>query len=272
MPELTTSDGVKLHYEDLGSGPPIVFSAGWAMDGSWWRHQMGFASDHRLVVLDPRSQGESEKVVRGLRMGRQAADLRELFDALDLADVTLVAWSRSTSISLAYWELFGDHRLGRLVLIGVTPSMSKREDWEWGFMMDPVAFQSLIMADHEGVVRQVITDLLLTAPPSDEVETMVRNTMLTPPLAGARMLEDHGVIDWRDMLHTVTIPVLVCVGRYDRNAPLPAAEYVAEAVPNGQLAIFEKSAHAPFYEEPEEFNRVLEAFLAEGLGREEDRA
>jgi proline iminopeptidase len=65
---------------------------------------------------------------------------------------------------------------------------------------------------------------------------------------------------------------LVCVGRYDRNAPLPAAEYVAEAVPNGQLAIFEKSAHAPFYEEPEEFNRVLEAFLAEGLGREEDRA
>jgi pimeloyl-ACP methyl ester carboxylesterase len=47
---------------------------------------------------------------------------------------------------------------------------------------------------------------------------------------------------------------------------------VAEAVSNGQLAIFEKSAHAPFYEEPEEFNRVLEAFLAEGRGREEDRA
>ncbi|MGH8941877.1 MAG: alpha/beta fold hydrolase, partial [Acidimicrobiia bacterium] len=149
----------------------------------------------------------------------------------------------------------------RLVLIGVTPSMSKRPDWAWGFMMDPVAFQDLILADHEGVVRQVIADLLLTEPDSEEVEEMVRSTMLTPPLAGSKMLEDHGVIDWRDMLETITIPTLVCVGRFDRNAPLPAAEHVADAVPNGRLVVFEQSAHAPFYEEPEEFNRVLEEFL-----------
>ena len=261
MPELVTSDGVQLHYDDTGSGSPLVFTAGWAMDGSWWRHQVALAASHRIVVLDPRSQGQSEKVVRGLRMGRQAADLRELLDALELSDVTLVAHSRSTSIALAYWELFGAHRLSRLVLIGVTPSMSKREDWEWGYMMDPIAFQNLILDDHEAVVRQVITDLLLTAPPPEEVEEMVRNTMLTPPMAGARMLEDHGVIDWRDMLETITIPTLVCVGRFDRNAPLPAAEHVAESIPNGRLVIFEHSAHAPFYEEPEEFNRVLEAFV-----------
>ena len=90
---------------------------------------------------------------------------------------------------------------------------------------------------------------------------MVRNTMLTPPLAGARMLEDHGVIDWRDLLETITIPTLVCVGRFDRNAPLPAAEHVADSVRDGRLVVFEHSAHVPFYEESEEFNRVLEAFL-----------
>ena len=263
MPELVTSDGVHLHYEDIGSGSPLVFTAGWAMDGSWWRHQLPLATSHRTTVLDPRSQGQSEKVVRGLRMGRQAADLRELLDALDLCDVTLIAHSRSTSIALAYWELFGDHRLSRLVLIGVTPSMSRREDWEWGFMMDPNAFQNLILADHEGVVRQVIADLLLTEPDAEEVEEMVRNMMLTPPLAGARMLEDHGVIDWRDMLETISIPTLVCVGRYDRNAPLPAAEYVSTSVPNGSLVVFEHSAHAPFYEEPDRFNEVLERFIDE---------
>ena len=263
MNELVTGDGVQLHYEDTGSGSPLVFTAGWAMDGTWWRHQLPLAARHRLVVLDPRSQGQSEKVVRGLRMGRQAADLRELLDTLDLSDVTLVAHSRSTSIALAYWELFGAHRLGRLVLIGVTPSMSKRPDWAWGYMMDPVAFQDLILADHEGVVRQVIADLLLTEPEPEEVETMVRNTMLTPPLAGARMLEDHGVIDWRDMLETISIPTLVCVGRYDRNAPLPAAEHVASSVPQGQLVIFEHSAHAPFYEESDRFNEVLERFIDE---------
>lgn len=261
MPELVTSDRVQLHYEDTGIGSPLVFTAGWAMDGTWWRNQLPLATGHRIVILDPRSQGQSEKVVRGLRMGRQAADLRELLDTLDLSDVTLVAHSRSTSIALAYWELFGAHRLGRLVLIGVTPLMSKRPDWAWGYMMDPVAFQELILADHEGVVRQVIADMLLTDPEVEEVEELVRSTMLTPPLAGARMLEDHGVIDWRDMLETISIPTLVCVGRYDRNAPVPAAEHVANSVSQGQLVIFEHSAHAPFYEEPEEFNRALEAFL-----------
>jgi pimeloyl-ACP methyl ester carboxylesterase len=133
-------------------------------------------------------------------------------------------------------------------------------------MMDPVAFQDLILADHEGVVRQVVADLLLTEPDSEEVETMVRNTMLTPPLAGARMLEDHGVIDWRDMLATISIPTLVCVGRYDRNAPLPAAEHVANSVPQGRLVIFEHSAHVPFYEEPDRFNEVLERFIDENPG------
>ena len=263
MADLVTSDGVQLHYEETGSGSPVVFTAGWAMDGTWWRHQLPLATRHRIVVFDPRSQGQSEKVVRGLRMGRQAADLRELLDTLDLSDVTLVAHSRSTSIALAYWELFGAHRLSRLVLVGVTPSMSRRADWEWGFMMDPIAFQDLILADHEAVVRQVITDLLLTAPPPDEVEDMVRNTMLTPPLAGARMLEDHGVIDWRDMLETISIPTLVCVGRFDRNAPLPAAEHVAHSVQQGRLVIFEHSAHVPFYEEPDRFNEVLERFINE---------
>lgn len=270
MPRFTTSDDVELHYEDMGSGAPLVFAAGWALDGSWWRHQLPLADQYRVIVLDPRSQGRSEKVTRGLRMGRQAQDLRELLDRLELDDVTVVAWSRSTSVALAYWELFGAHRVGRFVLIGVTPSMSQRPDWQWGYMMDPNAFQELILADHKSVVRQVIADLLHIPPPPEEVEEMVRTTMLTPPLAGARMLEDHGAIDWRDMLHTISIPTLVCVGRFDRNAPLGAAEHVAGAVPGARLAIFEKSAHAPFYEEPELFNQVLERFITEHTSRDHD--
>jgi non-heme chloroperoxidase len=261
LTKFTTSDQVQLHYQDIGTGGALVFMAGWAMDSSWWRHQLPLASRYRVVILDPRAQGESEKVTRGLRLGRQAQDLRELLDRMELSDVTLVAWSRSTSVALAYWELFGAHRLGRFVFVGITPSMSKRPGWEWGFMMDPASFQEQILADHEKVVRQVIADLLLESPPLDEVEEMVRTTMLTPPLAGARMLEDHGIIDWRDMLDTISIPTLVCAGRYDRNAPLPAAEYVSQSIPQGELVVFEESAHAPFYEEPDKFNDVLTGFI-----------
>jgi non-heme chloroperoxidase len=261
VPTFKTSDGVRLHYVEHGEGRPVVFLAGWAMDGSWWRHQVGLASDFRIVVLDPRAQGQSEKVARGLRMGRGAKDLHEFLRLLDLDDVCLVAWSRSASVALAYWELFGADRISRLVFIGITPCMSTRSDWAWGFNMPPSEFQELIMADHRGVVEDVVDRLLYVPPTGRDREEMVRTTMATPAIAGARMLEDHGVIDWRDMLDTVWLPTLVCVGRHDRQAPPLAAEYVARALPRGEFLVFEQSAHAPFFEEPEPFNQALVDFL-----------
>lgn len=231
------------------------------MDGSWWRHQLSLSSDFRVVVLDPRSQGQSEMVTRGLRMGRGAKDLHELLQVLDLDDVCLVAWSRSASVALAYWEMFGADRISRLVFVGITPCMSTRSDWQFGFNMAPAEFQDLILADHRKVVEDVIDGLLYEPPVGDEREQMVRSTLRTPAIAGARMLEDHGVIDWRDMLDTISVPTLVCVGRHDRQAPLEAADHVARAVLDGRLVVFERSAHAPFFEEPKAFNRELLTFL-----------
>ena len=232
------------------------------MDGTWWRHQKELASRFRVITLDPRAQGKSEKTLRGIRLGRQAKDLLELFELLELENVVHVAWSRSTSIALAYWELFGSHPLEALVLIGITPCMAERPDWQWGYTIDPVEFQRHILADHEAVVRDVIDAMLHVPPSADIVEEMVTTTMLSPAIAGARMLEDHGVIDWRDMLETVDVPTLVCVGRYDKNAPIEAAEHVSRAVPHAQLAVFENSAHAPFFEEPGLFNERLVEFIA----------
>jgi non-heme chloroperoxidase len=268
MPIFTTSDDVRLHYRDEGGGPPIVFAAGWAMDGSWWRAQSPLSGSYRTVVVDPRAQGRSEKVTRGIRVGRGAHDLHDLFQHLDLSEVTLVAWSRSASIALAYWELFGEDRIARFVLIGVTPCMASRSDWQWGYREPPTAFQERLIADPEGSVRAVIVGIFLVPPPEPVIEEFVRSTLQTPPEAGAKMLDDHGVIDWRDMLPTITIPTLVCVGRHDHQAPLAAAEVVADMVPGGELLVFENSAHAPFYEEPELFNEALDAFIQRHLTRD----
>ena len=262
MGSFVTSDGVRLNYADQGSGVPIVFSGGWAMDGMlWWQHQVSLSSRYRVIVLDPRSQGASEKVSRGIRLGRQAKDLRELFELLGLTDVVHVAWSRSSSIALAYWELFGGDLLSGLVLVGITPSMARRPDWEWGYTIDPLQFQEEILNDHEGVVRRVVEAVLLQPPSEELFEEMVRTTMATPAIVGARMLEDHGAIDWRDMLGTIDRPTLVCVGQHDRNAPKEAAEFVSSNIPGALFEVFAESAHAPFFEEPEKFNEVLTSFI-----------
>jgi pimeloyl-ACP methyl ester carboxylesterase len=266
VPTFTTSDEVELHFVDEGRGASIVFTAGWAMDCSWWRGQAPLADRHRTILVDPRSQGRSEKVTRGLRLARGARDLYEFFEHLDLTDVTLVAWSRSSSIAFAYWELFGAYRLTRLVLIGVTPSMSQRPDWEWGFSEPPTSFQERLLMDPITTVREVIPAIFHVLPPQEILDEFVRSTLLTPPEAGAKMLDDHGVIDWRDMLPTISIPTLVCVGVHDRNAPPGAAAYVSEAVQRGELVVFNESAHAPFFEEADRFNDVLDRFIRQTSG------
>ena len=61
-----TSDGVQLHYLEAGSGPTLVFVPGWTMPAEIWDPQIRhFAATHRVVALDPRGHGRSEKPAHG---------------------------------------------------------------------------------------------------------------------------------------------------------------------------------------------------------------
>jgi pimeloyl-ACP methyl ester carboxylesterase len=56
-----TSDGVRLHYVEAGQSKAIVFVPGWSM--IWEKQVAHFAEHYHVVALDPRDQGESDKVL-----------------------------------------------------------------------------------------------------------------------------------------------------------------------------------------------------------------
>jgi pimeloyl-ACP methyl ester carboxylesterase len=63
MPEVT-SGGVKISYEVTGHGRPLMLLHGWCCDRSWWiepGYVDGLRSDHRVVIVDLRGHGESDK-------------------------------------------------------------------------------------------------------------------------------------------------------------------------------------------------------------------
>ena len=63
MPEIR-NDGVTTRYDVVGQGRPLVLLHGWCCDRSWWT-EPGYVdelrSDHRLVNVDIRGHGESDK-------------------------------------------------------------------------------------------------------------------------------------------------------------------------------------------------------------------
>ena len=67
-------------------------------------------------------------------------------------------------------------------------------------------------------------------------------------------------------LHEIQAPTLVVSGRYDRLTPPAVAHEIHDALhpDRRRLHLFERSAHRPWVEQPEEYVEVVEGFLAGG--------
>src|SRR5271166_3413397 len=113
-----TSDGVRIHYVESGSGRPIVFIPGWTMPAWIWQKQIEeFSKHYRVIAVDPRSQGESDQPPYGPLPETRSRDYKELVDQLGLKRPVLVGWSMACGELIKYVEQFGTDNIGGLVLV-----------------------------------------------------------------------------------------------------------------------------------------------------------
>ena len=118
------NDGVRLYYEDSGSGKPVFLIHGGGLSLGWWRKQVPALSQRfRVIAADTRGNGRSDKTPWGHRTARYAMDVRQIIETLDLDEVTLVGWSIGARTVLSYIELFRDYRLKGVVLVDEVPSI-----------------------------------------------------------------------------------------------------------------------------------------------------
>ena len=84
-----TGSGVRIHYDVVGSGPPLVLHPGFAQSGADWA-SAGYVDvlkgQYTLVLIDPRGQGASDKPHETAMYGPDArvADVLAVLDALGI--------------------------------------------------------------------------------------------------------------------------------------------------------------------------------------------
>lgn len=258
MPWLTTADDVRLHYTDEGAGLPVVLVGGFAMAASGWALQRRALADrYRVVALDRRAHGDSDRVPRGMRLARHAKDLRELLDQLALDRAVLVGASMGASVLWSYLDLFGTDLVAGVVTVDQTPKMVNDGDWDLGlYDLRPEtvgAFVAEFPGAHNPFHRM----------PPLEVVQLLRGDADVPYDLLRPLLLDHTVADWRDVPEGLDVPLLAIAGRHSPLWPCASSQYLADAAAKGRCIVLEDSGHVPFLEQPEAFNEALLSFLAE---------
>jgi microsomal epoxide hydrolase len=251
-----TSDGVKLHYLEAGSGPTVVLVPGWTMPAEIWEHQIRhFASTHHVVAFDPRGQGRSDKPSHGYYPAQRARDIGELLEHLGGKPVVLVGWSLAVQEILVYAHEFGadairaavlvDHPIAEFDATGLTPRFVD------------------LQVDRANWTRSFIEAIFAT-PQSDEYLTaLTRASLSTPTNAAAMMIANLilvGPTELRPALDSLDRPLLFVASSQDW--AVAVAEQVREDWPEAHVAVIDGTSHAVFVDKPEEFNRVVEEFLA----------
>ena len=144
MTYVEVEPGVRLHVQDVGEGPPVVLLAGFGLDHEVWDGTVCTLSErHRVLAVDLRGTGGSDKPAGGYDMARLALDVGTVLESLDLRDVTLVGHSFGGQIALALAGGDSD-RLRRLVLVCSHGARASRsDDFPFGRQADRVGQESI---------------------------------------------------------------------------------------------------------------------------------
>ncbi len=250
----TASDGTKLHYLEAGVGPEtLAFIPGWLMPAVIFDNQIKeLSKTYRVVVLDPRSQGQSA-VARGSHAPeRRVRDIQEWLAAAKVSDFVLIGWSLGVLESLDFLTRYPAPGLKGLVLIdnsigvGKPPGGGSRKFVET--MRDD--------AKREPYLRKFAAELYRTRPPSEMYEAVVNSALRAPPEAAIQLLQQpYPRTYWRDAVLRQSVPVLYAVTPKFRQQALILKDIGDPALV--RIDIYEQAGHALFVDEPTRFNQAV---------------
>jgi non-heme chloroperoxidase len=275
MPYVTVgtenSAPIKIHYEDHGSGEPIVLIHGYPLNGNSWERQERelLAAGYRVISYDRRGFGQSSQPTVGYDYDTFAADLNGLLEHLDLNNVVLAGFSMGTGEVVRYLATYGSARVQKAALLGtIPPFLVKREDNPEG--VDGEVFSGIkaaIVDDRYAYFQEFLNnfynvDKLGGSRISDRAWQASFNVAVgSSPYATYACVETW-MTDFRDDLPKVDVPVLVLHGTEDRILPFEAtAARLPALLADCKLVAVEGGPHNIGWTHPEEVNRALLEFI-----------
>ncbi len=252
-------DGGRIAYYEHGSGDetivfiiPLLFSL-----AQFQPTVERLCQDFRLVTIDPRGTGASDRLTEGYSFDEQVEDVRAVIEDLGTGPVSIVGQSRGAAmqvrLSTAYPQL-----VTKNIIIGITGGQAGYAKWVSNFLPD------LERGDNQRVAR-VLSERAFSEPEMQDLVGTIEKMMLALPGGTLRnFFLSLPTIDAETLAGEIQAPTLVVHGTKDCNVPFEYGEAIASRIPGAVFYPFVGRGHLPNCTAPGEFCEVLIQFLRTG--------
>ena len=242
-------EGVQIHYEAAGSGPPVLITHGFGSSTKAWEGQAETLSDaYRIITWDMRGHAGTDSPVDPAQYSEAATvdDMAAILDHLGIENAVIGGLSLGGYMSLAF-NLKYPGRVRALMLFDTGPGYNNpkgREAW------NETAFRRAERFEQKGL------DALGQGA---EVRISVHRSAEGLAKAARGMLAQFNDSVIRS-LEQIEVATLVLVGANDEPF-LGATDYMANKIPGATKVVIPGAGHASNLDQPAAFDAAVREFL-----------
>jgi pimeloyl-ACP methyl ester carboxylesterase len=269
MPYLTTDDGVRLYYEEAGSGSAVVFVHEFGGDLRSYESQMRhFSRRYRCVAYNARGYPPSDVPEELARYSQDRAcdDIKSVIETLGLERPHVVGVSMGAFATVHFGLNYPD-RARSLVVggCGYGAEPAKRAQFQAEAEAAAQRFETLTMAQAAERYSQGPGRLQLREKDPRGFAEFARNLAEHSPIGSALTLRGiqkmrPSLYEMTDRLSRLSVPTLVMAGDEDEPCLEPAL-MLKRTIPSAGLAILPRTGHALNLEDPGLFNLLCDDFF-----------
>jgi non-heme chloroperoxidase len=263
---IETSGRTNLYHRDWGTGKPVLFVHGWALNCDMWQYQMVHLAERgfRTIAYDSRGHGRSSDPGHGFDFDTLADDLASVIEQLDLREVVLVGHSMGAGQVVRYLTRHGAGRVRKALLLAPAMMGADKPDAVDRPHVDKQKLdklRALLCADLPKFLADGAPSFFAAETSPEMLQWGVRMCLQTSLRALVETNRAGAEADFRAELRRISIKTLIIHGDRDYSAPLDrTGRRVAQLIPGSELKVYEGAPHGLFITHMDRLNDDLVDF------------
>lgn len=269
MPKIQVN-GITVNYEQQGSGEPLVLIPYLTADNACYAFQLAEYSKHfTCISFDPRGAGETDKPDGTYSTELFADDVAALMNKLGIDRAHIYGLSLGAGAGLWFAAKYPE----RVKSLSVHSGWAKTDPYlktvVEGWQIMAKALESVTEMAIKGILPWCLTPDLYANNPEfiDTITGFIRSRPEQPVKAFLQQSDAVIAHDVEARLNKITAPTQITFGDCDMITSTRFAERMTSTIKDAELLIFENCAHAPLYQNVEEFNQKTLEFLKRNSGQ-----